>query len=390
MRIIIVNTLYAPYAIGGAEKSVQTLAEGFSNLENEVLVITLGKENSFFELNGVSVNVLKLENKYWPFGYNTSTKFDKLEWHIRDVSNKKYDLNIKNILISFKPDILFTNNLVGFSTRVWSIAKTLNIKIVHTLRDYYLQCPKTVKFRENKNCEKLCFDCNVLSVLKKKRTAKVDFVVGISEYVLNDHLKNNYFKDTPSQVIYNGFDIEKSNPIHKTDGIVFGFIGQINKTKGIELLLKSFLNLKETNWKLLIAGKVDSNYLDHLKSINNSKNIEYLGYVNSTTFFKKIDVLITPSLWNEPFGRVVIESIFNKKPVLGSRTGGISELLSNNKEFLFNPIESELHILVKKIISNKSFLKNFKFDEKFLYKFSKSKTIESYSNVFNKVINQNQ
>ena len=100
--------------------------------------------------------------------------------------------------------------------------------------------------------------------------------------------------------------------------------------------------------------------------------------------------MITPSLWNEPFGRVVIESIFNKKPVLGSRTGGISELLSNNKEFLFNPIESELHILVKKIISNKSFLKNFKFDEKFLYKFSKSKIIESYSNVFNKVINQNQ
>ena len=34
MKIAIINTLYAPNKVGGAEKSVQALAENFSDLGN--------------------------------------------------------------------------------------------------------------------------------------------------------------------------------------------------------------------------------------------------------------------------------------------------------------------------------------------------------------------
>ena len=43
MKIAIINTLYAPNKVGGAEKSVQILAENFSDLGNDVIVICLGK-----------------------------------------------------------------------------------------------------------------------------------------------------------------------------------------------------------------------------------------------------------------------------------------------------------------------------------------------------------
>jgi len=35
-----------------------------------------------------------------------------------------------------------------------------------------------------------------------------------------------------------------------------------------------------------------------------------------------------PSLWSEPFGRVVIESMACETPVVASRVGGISEILT--------------------------------------------------------------
>ena len=72
--------------------------------------------------------------------------------------------------------------------------------------------------------------------------------------------------------------------------------------------------------------------------------------MDSSKFFEMIDVLIVPSLWNEPFGRVVIESILHSKPVIASNVGGIPELLINNKQFVFRPKVKELRTLIQKII----------------------------------------
>jgi glycosyltransferase involved in cell wall biosynthesis len=111
-----------------------------------------------------------------------------------------------------------------------------------------------------------------------------------------------------------------------------------------------------------------------------------LGYVESTSFFEMIDVLIVPSLWNEPFGRVVLESLINNKPVIASDKGGISELLSNNQNFVFTPNVNCLLNLIKKIISNSNFLNEFKFDKLFLDKFKIEKTSQQYLAVFNQIL----
>jgi glycosyltransferase involved in cell wall biosynthesis len=389
MKIVIFNTLYHPYQIGGAEKSVRALSEEFCSLGNEVLVITLGEKDDFFNLNGVSVKVLKLENKYWPYNESEKKIFEKLQWHIRDVSNNNYNKNIKSTLNSFNPDIVFTNNLSGFSTNIWSLAKELNIKIVHTLRDYYTQCPRTTKFKNGENCKQICLDCNLLSKIKKKNIDNIDYLVGISKYILDDHINNGFFKEIPQKVIYNGFDLPFKKEKKKERGletVTFGFIGQLNESKGIELILESFKSIKETNWKFLIAGKANEKYISKLKEINNSVNITFLGYVESNAFFKSINVLIAPSIWNEPFGRVVIESILHSKPVIASNMGGIPELLINNKQFVFRPKVKELRTLIQKIILNSNFLDEFKFEKTYLEKFNIKNTVQQYLEIFNKII----
>ena len=386
MKIAIINTLYAPNKVGGAEKSVQTLAENFSDLGNEVIVICLGKEDANYKLNGVIIHAVKIKNDFWPFEINNKNSFHKLIWHLKDATNNKYNDFLHHLFLDYKPDVLLTNNISGFSTKVWRIASNLNIKIVHTLRDYYLQCPKSTKFKNGLNCSNLCNDCKLLSIPKKKDSSKVNYLIGISNYILSDHIDKGYFKGVQNEVIFNGFETYKKSINSRELTNVFGFIGQVNKTKGIELILESFSNLSESSWKLLIAGTVDEKYLKHLNKINNSIQIEYLGYMDSSKFFEMIDVLIVPSLWNEPFGRVVIESILHSKPVIASNMGGIPELLINNKQFIFRPKVKELRNLIQKIILNSNFLDEFKFEKTYLEKFNIKNTVQQYLELFNKII----
>ena len=388
MKIAIVNTLYAPNKVGGAEKSVQILAEKLYFKGNDVIVICLGKENLTYELNGIIIYQIKIKNSYWPYDDINRGLFKKLKWHINDSNNKKYDDFLKQLFLNYKPNILLTNNISGFSTKLWSLASNLNIKIVHVLRDYYLQCPKTSKFKNNSNCSKSCLDCKLLSIPKKMDSSKVNYLIGISDYIIRDHINNDYFKEVKNRLIYNGFYIDKLKIKPHTHTNTFGFIGQIKKSKGIELLLKSFSKLGNLSWRLIIAGKINKNYLEYLQEINNSVRIEYVGYVDSTSFFEMIDVLVVPSLWNEPFGRVVLESIINKKPVIASNMGGIKELLSKNKKFIFHPKEDSLTDLIKKIILNKDFLGEFNFQKSLLDKFDIEKTVDQYLDVFNEILKE--
>ena len=295
---------------------------------------------------------------------------------------------MKQLFLNYKPNILLTNNISGFSTKLWSLASNLNIKIVHVLRDYYLQCPKTSKFKNNSNCSKSCLDCKLLSIPKKMDSSKVNYLIGISDYIIRDHINNDYFKEVKNRLIYNGFYIDKLKIKPHTHTNTFGFIGQIKKSKGIELLLKSFSKLENLSWRLIIAGKINKNYLEYLQEINNSVRIEYVGYIDSTSFFEMIDVLVVPSLWNEPFGRVVLESIINKKQVIASNMGGIKELLSKNKKFIFHPKEDSLTDLIKKIILNKDFLGEFNFQKSLLDKFDIEKTVDQYLDVFNEILKE--
>jgi glycosyltransferase involved in cell wall biosynthesis len=57
-------------------------------------------------------------------------------------------------------------------------------------------------------------------------------------------------------------------------------------------------------------------------------------------FLSDIDILVVPSLWEEPFGRTVAESLRSGVPVLASDRGGVPEIVSKQElGMLFNPEE---------------------------------------------------
>jgi len=384
MKIIIFNTLYYPNFIGGAEKSVQNLADGYLNKGHDILVVSTTYKADYSDIvNGVRVHYINTRNIYWGFNNEKQNSIEKAIWHGIDSYNFFLSKNIRAILENEKPDIVHTNNISGFSVNVWKIISDLGIKIVHTLRDYHLLCPNVTMYKNGKNCIKQCSTCKIYSIPKKKLSSKVNALVGISDYILEKHLKMGYFPNiTLNKVIGNNVgNINSKKKDFNPEKIVFGFIGQLSENKGIDLLLAVFNKLNSySNWTLIIAGKGDEAFTMLLKNKYRSERITFMGVVKPEKFYSKIDVLVVPSLWQEPYGRVVVEGIRQKKMVIGSKRGGIIDLLPEIN--LFEPNESELTKMIVEILEKRRM--------EIIENYREIDMVDKYLTIFNNIIDSNQ
>ena len=347
MKILVVNTLYYPNFQGGAEKSVQLLCEGFVDKGNEVVVVSNSLKNDVVNINGVTVHYLRTRNVRSFLKVKGAPVFLRLLWHLIDIFNPFYFFYFKRLIKNFKPDVLFTNNLSGFSVFVWVVASFKKMPIVHTLRDHALMCPRGSMFNKNRRCDKQCFKCRVFSFPKKKMSSLVSGVVGISEYILSRHKGIGYFSNVKYSITIPNSVADLPNytkgEIKNKQGLVFGYFGRLCREKGVEYLVDDFLNLDDVDTgKLLLGGTGEDEFVAGLKQKCVGKNIEFLGYVSPVDFYSKIDYLLVPSLMQEPFGRVVIEAWQYGVFVIAAESGGMTELQKYGNLELFNPEKGAL------------------------------------------------
>jgi glycosyltransferase involved in cell wall biosynthesis len=132
------------------------------------------------------------------------------------------------------------------------------------------------------------------------------------------------------EVILNRYKIEKGNPI-------IGIVGNIREWKGQEIVLKALTNLviEFPDIKCFIVGETtedDRDYYENLKKliyINRIQdNVIFAGYIKEIgDILNVLDVIIHASIRPEPFGRVILESMALKKPVIATNIGGPKEIV---------------------------------------------------------------
>ena len=341
MKITIVNSLYHPYQMGGAEKSTQLLAEGIASRGHEVSVITLHPKNVIERstVNGVQVNYIPLANIYWPFDkHKDHSAVERFMWHVKNVWNSKTAATAGSVLDEIKPDVVHVNVPMGFSAALLSEVLSRRIRLVQTLRDYTYVCERASMFRGDHNCEKQCWDCRIFTSQYKRLSHRLSAVVSNSQFVLDAHLQNGYFKGVPGHVIFNiasvdGNAVPRLIPPLETHSLVFGFLGQIIKSKGLDIVLEATTRLTRNNWSLKIAGTGPAEYLSELKRRYTDRRIEWLGFIEPKRFFEQIDTALVPSVWNEPLPRSMIEAFSAGRSVIASRVGGNLEVARLGKTF---------------------------------------------------------
>lgn len=191
-------------------------------------------------------------------------------------------------------------------------------------------------------------------------------IEGISKFVfVSEFLRGAYQKKYPKMmgkddVIYNGIDEERWSPsvaihpntdrVRREHGLTSGasllFVGRTASIKGLHCLIEAIPLMSKSipNIKLVVAGSPffglveDDPYVRRLrkrvKRLGIEEAVRFTGYVDREklpSLYAACDLTVVPSLFDDPLPKVVIESSVLGIPVVGSRRGGIPEMIDHGR-----------------------------------------------------------
>ncbi|WP_028296511.1 glycosyltransferase family 4 protein [Olivibacter sitiensis] len=339
MKILYVNTLYSPDIKGGAEISLKLLVEGMKVQGHEVVVAALRPEGQQGEdvVDGVHVYRCGLRNLYWPYVPQRPKAPIRLAWHWKDRYNEEMKRQLADIISRERPDVVSCHNLAGWSIAVWDAAKEQGVPVVQVLHDLYLLCANSDMFKGDKPCKGRCFSCQVLRLSHARKSRQLDAVVGISHTVLRRFERFGYFQEVPKEVIYNARFIADKGRHAKAETFRIGYLGTLSPKKGLNWLITQFKERVKPARKaeLFIAGNGQDDYVCELHQLAlGDQRIHFLGHQPSDQFYAEIDVLVVPSLWEEPLGMVAIEALAHHIPVIANEVGGLAETVIHQENGL--------------------------------------------------------
>lgn len=114
--------------------------------------------------------------------------------------------------------------------------------------------------------------------------------------------------------------------------LVFGFVGRINKDKGIGELLEAFIRVesKYENAALLLIGGMDGDSSLYTQYFAKHPNIISMGRTNEVPkYISAIDVLVHPS-YREGFSMVIQQAMAMEIPVVTTNIPGPSEVIEKD------------------------------------------------------------
>jgi glycosyltransferase involved in cell wall biosynthesis len=400
MKVLFISTSYFPNEYGGGEVCLRILANELVSLGHTVAVISLASEYSEAIVDGVKVFRVPIANLYLPHRPNDKHfALTKFLWHVIDVWNPITTRRIINIIEIFRPDIAHTQVLSGISCAIWNFINKLRIPIVHTLHDFYLLCPKGTPYKHNRHCVKQCLTCSLFSKPKQFMCRNVDYVIGVSNFILKQHLKKDFFKEDNSNVIYNpNLQKPRSIPIISSFSLGIktfhiGFIGRLESRKGIEILIHAcdLLELPFPVVVLYIAGEGVTEYELVLKARAEKCRIKtiFMGKVDPHIFYSQVHLVVVPSQVKESLGRIPMEAFSYGLPVVSTPLGGLPETTKGKAGVVATSSDAEslaiaIQEAVKRLVDNPAQIRSAALAE--ADKYTPTKIAEQHLMVYESVL----
>ena len=265
-----------------------------------------------------------------------------------------------------------------------TLLNDINTKTIVTLNAYGGICPKnTLRYLDREECDKngimrcgLCTFHQGLNMTKDIGMVHRMLQVGYHpirkirrlrllkqgerdiEYIdrfhaLSKHVKTTYgdfgFPQSKIKVIPNILD-EDFLIQHESDfqppyrALYVGFLGE---HKGVERLIPLVSRLREQgrDIRLTIVGGGDLKMTleKRIEAKGLQSSIELTGHIPYNSLpkiYASHDLFVYPGIWDEPFGRVFLESLAAGTPVVATDVGATEEIIGNGGIVVENSIES--------------------------------------------------
>lgn len=373
MKILLINDYQEK--IGGAEVYIHELLNYLQERGHEVKLFTS--------------NVSQLE-------YSYRIKHITLRDYLQRLFNLSAYHDIKKIAKSFSPDVVHVHGI--FNELSPSVIYALKqYPIVMTVHNNQLVSPLPLSVgKDGTPCkDDVCSGClncvgwkgTIYEYIKrtwyKFLLIPVKLYICPSDYMCKQ-LRNHGFRNATK--LENGISLLKYEPIYNFDTLLF--IGQLIREKGCHVLIRAMKLISEKipTIKLIIAGEgSEEDELKKLvKTLSLEKNIRFIGKLSRmklNNLYRTITCTVVPSLMPDNFPTVCLESISAGRPVIGSATGGIPEIIEDGQTGLLAKPNNHIE-LANKII-------HFLSDKKAIVRMSEhahsSSTQYSFDNHLNKL-----
>jgi glycosyltransferase involved in cell wall biosynthesis len=354
MHILVVNNIYPPIMAGGAELIVAWLSEELAARGHRVTVVsTCGPDMQPYPVmdrNGVTVIRFFPANVYWNFARQGQPRHRRALWHLRDAWNRDAGRKFREILDANPPDLVHTHLIDGLSASIWRRARQSGVPVIHTAHDYHLLCPRAFLLtRDWQVCRQPSLGCRLYRAWHLRTAAYVDLFVSPSQFLLDRHHQAG-LPARRSAVVRNGIPLppiatqmwrEEVGRERNGQRPRFVLLTRLTVEKGIHVVLQAMALLPAAlDFELVIAGRGPLE-ADMQEAAAKDVRLRFIGYVTGQekeALLASSHYLLIPSLWYENAPVAVIEAAGYGLAVIGSRIGGLPELIRNGRTgVLFEP-----------------------------------------------------
>jgi len=360
MRILFLSNFFPPARPGGYTQWCHEVAERLAERGHNVGVLT-----SRYELEKAPVgeqNIYRLFHLEGDLDYYEPIHFFT-QWKKQHRENLAC---LENTVRDFAPDLIFVWGMWSLSKALPALAeRLLPGRVVYYLSDYwpvaldmhttYWQLPAR---RWPIQLLKRVLSKVAMSMLAKESQPdlKLEKVICVSNRV-RDLLVEAGLPIEHACIIHGGTDIERFLDVRKRDyrsrPLKLLYAGQLVQHKGvhtaIEAMAKLVKELRTGQIHLTLVGSGHPDYEAVLRELVDTSGLsDYITFHGPVSkdempaLLQQFDILIFPSIYEEPLARMTQEAMVSGLVVIGTTTGGTKEILMDGETgFTFAPEDAD-------------------------------------------------
>ena len=367
MRILMLAQFYPPI-IGGEERHVHNLSLELVSRGHEVAIATIQhwQEPLFTVEQGVRIYRVPSTVKRLQRLLNAQERY-----HAPPFPDPEILQALRHIIQEECPEIVHAHNWLLHSftpLKAWSKAK-----FVVTLHDYSQICVIKRLMRQGQVCSNRtlyhCLQCahqhygvkGTIITLAHRRSCKlehktVDMFLPVSRAVAEgtqlaeQKLHYRVIPNFVPDVLMSTCSVAHPFLAQLPQERFLLFVGDIVMDKGIEVLLDAYARL-EDEIPLVLIGRTKPNRSLSLSS--NTYLFESWPYEAVLGAWQRCTLALIPSIWPDPCPTVALEAMSMGKPIIGSRIGGLTDIVVDNETGLLvtpgdsHELQTAIHCLLK-------------------------------------------
>ncbi|HWD37694.1 MAG TPA: glycosyltransferase family 4 protein [Fimbriimonas sp.] len=364
MRILLVTNLLPPDYEGGYELNAWKLAVALRERGHNVQVVTSkyrkkhrGERPDFdwvhriLEFRPYQDPLLGKLGRYWAFAW----------WQAVELRNVPA---MQKYLAPEQFDVAYVFGVHDVGMGILNLIQDRGIPILWHLGDYIY--PEQRKRFDDSKFKQILASTVLKGVKARAAALRLENAAFISKY-LQEEFEARGEKAGKSYVIPRGIEFELHRDVDRLRIAppAFTVAGRLVPDKGFHVAIQAARDLlkrrPDLNWQLQLVGSGNPIYEESLKKTiavdpELQRRVHFLGRktrAQVVEIFKASTAFISASTWEEPFGNTNIEAMAAGTPIIASKSGGILEIVENERTALVYPKESweQLSLAMERILT---------------------------------------